>query len=219
MNQLVASIVPLSLGAMVSPTVLTAVVLVLSGKVRPLARAWAFVGGATAILLVLTVAAPLLAHAAEHVNHLYFDGFDVALGLLLLALGVRGLLTHKRSPEQRAPKSAEPQAHLGAFAAFGVAMIGTDLSSLVLYVAALKEIARAHVVSGAKVAIVLVPFVAVLLPALVPVLISTVAPRGSQRILAPVAAWVGKYSKVLTVAISFGFGVYLLAKGIPPFFR
>lgn len=219
MNQLAASVIPLSLGAIVSPTVLTAVVLVLSGKVSARARAWAFLGGATAILILLTFAAPVIAKASAHVNHLVFDGLDVVLGLLLLALGVRALLVPKRTAEQRAPKSTEPKAHLAEFAMFGVAMIGTDLSSLVLYVAALKEIARAHVLLGAKLAIVLVPFVAVLLPALVPVLIATVAPRQSQRVLTPLAAWVGRYSKALTVAISLGFGVYLLAKGIPPFVR
>lgn len=219
MNQLLASVLPLSLGAMVSPTVLTAVVLVLSGKVSPRARAWAFVGGATAILAAITVSAPVMARAFARVNPRVLYGFDAGLGVLLFALGVWTLVRPKQTAEKKAPKPTEPKPHLPEYALFGVVMIGTDFSSLVLYIAAMKEIAKAHLILGEQVAIVLIPFVAVLLPALVPAIVGSVAPRASERLLAPVAGWVGKYSKPITVVISLVFGVYLMAKGIPPLLR
>lgn len=220
MNQLVARVVPLSLGAMVSPTVLTAVVLVLSSRVSPRARAWSFVAGATAVLLAFTLAAPLLARAFSHVSPRVFDGVDTGLGLLLLALGVWQLVRPTPTAEKRAPKAApKPAPRLPEYALFGVVMIGTDFSSLVLYVAALKEIARATVAVADKIAIVLLPFLAVLVPALLPALVGTLAPRAADRMLTPLAAWVGRYAKAITVAISLGFGAYLLAKGLPPLLR
>lgn len=216
MNQLAATVVPLSLGAMISPTLLTAVVLVLSGRVAPRARAWSFNAGAATILLAFTLAVPLLVRTFGATNPRLVDGVDVGLGVLLLGLGVWTLVRRKPSASatRRAPKkTAAATPSLGEYFAFGAAMIATDFSSLVLYVAAIKDISRAHIVVGARLAVALLPFIAVLAPALVPALFGTVAPRESDRLLRPVAAWVGKYAKTITVAVSLVFGVYLIAKG------
>lgn len=222
MNQLAATVVPLSLGAMVSPTLLTAVVLVMSSRVSPRARAWSFNAGAAVILLAITLAIPLLVKAFGATNRRVVDGIDVGLGVLLLGLGLWTLVRRKPGvpATRRAPKSAaEHKRSLGEYFVFGAAMIATDFSSLVLYVAALKDISRAHVVVGTRVAVALVPFLAVLVPALVPAIFGTVAPRETNRLLKPFSAWVGRYAKTITVAISLVFGVYLIAKGVPPLLR
>lgn len=220
MNQLMASVLPLSLGATVSPTVLTAVVLVLSAPLAPRARAWAAVVGAAVAMLVLTVAAPLVAKALHSVNPVVIDRVDVVGGALLLLLAGWNVF-RRRSATESATKRAPARASTGKprlpeYFVFGVILIATDFSSTILYLAALKDIASAHLTSAETLAVLAIPFFAVLAPALIPVALSTLAPHQSDRVLKPLAAWTGKHSKVITVAIAVMFGAYLLARGLPP---
>ena len=220
MNQLLASVVPLSLGAAISPTVLTATVLILSGRVAPRARAWAAVAGATATMVALTLAAPVVARAIHSVKPVIIDRVDVVGGVLLLALAAWNLLrrprTAKRGDHGQSSDAAGTKARLAEYFGFGVVLIATDFSSTILYLAALKDIASAHVAYGAKLAVLAIPFLAVLAPALVPAALATLAPRASDRVLKSLAGWTGKHSKAITVGIATVFGIYLLARGLPP---
>jgi threonine/homoserine/homoserine lactone efflux protein len=218
-----ASVLPLSLGAAVSPTMLTAIVLVLSGQVAPRERAWTTVAGATAAMLALTIAAPLVARALHSVNPIVIDRVDVIAGVLLLLLAVWNLTRKPNAADdakKRAPSPASSgKRRLAEYFAFGIILIATDFSSTILYLAALKDIGYAHVAYALRLAVLVIPFFAVLAPAVVPAALASLAPRASDRALKPLAAWTGRHSKVITVAIAVVFGVYLLAKGLPPLFR
>jgi threonine/homoserine/homoserine lactone efflux protein len=220
MSQLMTAVIPLSLGAAVSPTLLTAVVLVLSAAVAPRARAWATVAGGAVAMLALTVAAPLVARAMHSVKPAVIDRADVVLGVLLLLLAGWNMFRSPNAAEsakKRAPVGgAGAKAHLAEYFGFGVVLIATDFSSTILYLAALKEIAYARIPPTEMLAILAIPFFAVLAPAVIPAALSSVAPRQSDRALKPLAAWMGGHSKVITVAISVVFGIYLLARGLPP---
>ena len=220
MDSLLATVIPLSLGAIVSPTVLAAVVLVLSMPVAPRARAWAMVFGATAALVALTVAAPYAAQAMRSVNPLTMHWVDVAFGVVLLGLALRaGLRKHDatHTAKHKAPaEDSTKRPRLPEFALFGIALLATDLSSTVLYLAALKAIGDSHLPDVQQLAVVAIPFFAVLAPAIVPTFLSTVAPKKSDALLKKVAAWTGAHSKAITVTICVVFGVWLLAKGLPP---
>jgi hypothetical protein len=223
MGPLLATVIPLSLGAMVSPTLLAAIVLVLSMPIAPRARAWAVVAGATVAMLVLTLAAPIAAQAMRSVKPMDMHWADVILGVLLLALAASTLLRKhnaSQAAKHRAPVAGStPHARLFEFAMFGIVLIATDFSSTVLYLAAMKDIGQAHIPMTAKAAVLAIPFVAVLAPALVPTFLSSVAPKQSDALLEKTAAWTGDHSKAITVAICVIFGVYLLAKGLPPLLR
>jgi len=219
MAQLMSTVIPLSLGAAISPTLLTALVLVLSGRVAPRMRAWATVGGAALTLFALTLAAPVVAQALHSVKPVIIDRVDVLGGVLLLALAARNVLRKhdtSESAKKRAPRTASDKAHLLGYLGFGVVLIATDFSSTILYLAALKDIASANIATAEKYALVLIPFSAVMAPALIPTALSTLAPRLSDRALKPVAAWTGAHSTAITVAICAVFGVYLIVRGLLP---
>ena len=223
MNQLMTAVIPLSLGAAVSPTLLTAIVLVLSASEAPRARAWVAVAGGAVAMLALTIAAPLVAKAMRSVKPSVVDRSDVILGVLLLLLA-GWTLFRKRDASESAKKhaptgTASAKPRLAEYFGFGVVLIATDFSSTVLYLAALKEIAGAHLPSPETLAVLAIPFFAVLAPAVIPAALSTVAPHQSDRALKPLSAWMGRHTKVITVAISVVFGVYLLARGLPPLLR
>ena len=222
MNELLAKTIPLALGAMVSPTLLTAAILVLSGKVSPRSRSWAFVAGGAATLAAFTVLIPWLAGALKSVGPGVVQSADVVFGVLLIAVAIRKLLKRKDpdGEKTRPPKhEGAPAPHLWAYFGFGALMIATDASSLVLYVAILKEAAVAKAPDAARIAAVALGYLAVLLPALVPVAFATIAPAQTDRVLTPLGAWSQKHATAITVTICLIFAAYLLAKGLVPLVR
>jgi hypothetical protein len=222
MNELFAKTIPLALGALVSPTLLTAVILVLSGKISPRSRSWAFVAGGAAALVAFTVAVPWVAQLMKSVSPRAIQSADVVFGLLLLAVAVRKILKRKgpSGDTARAPKHQATSApRLGEYFGFGALMIATDASSLVLYIAILKEAVTSDAPSTARLVAVAIGYIAVMLPALVPAVVATVAPAQTDRVLKPLGAWAQKHSTAITVVICVVFGVFLLAKGLAPLIR
>jgi hypothetical protein len=202
---------------------LAAIVLVLSMPVSPRARAWAAVGGCVVAMLALTVAAPLAAQALHAVRPVEMEWADVGFGALLLVLALRTSL-RKHDATTRAKKrtpagGAAVGPRLAEFALFGVVLIATDFSSTILYLAAMKEIGLAHISTAEGIAVLAIPFIAVLVPAIVPTAASTFAPQQTDKGLKRVSAWTGAHSKAITVAICLIFGAYLLAKGLLPLLR
>lgn len=218
MNELFAKTIPLALGAMVSPTMLTAVILVLTGKVSPRARSWAFVAGGSLALLAFTLAVPWIASAMHSVSREAIAWADVILGVLLLAVAVRKVLLRNRPEKSRAPKHpATKSPHLLEYGGFGAIVVATDASSLVLYIAIMKEAVNPGPPVDARLAAVAIGFLAVMIPALVPAIIASVAPAQTDKLLVPLGAWAKKHSAAITVVICVAFGGYLLFKGIAPF--
>ncbi len=114
MNELLAKTVPLALGAMVSPTLLTAAILVLSGKISPRGRSWAFVAGGAVALAAFTVLVPWLAGLLKSVGPDVIRSADVVFGVLLLAVALRKL-SQAQGPGRR--YRARTQARRNASAA------------------------------------------------------------------------------------------------------
>jgi threonine/homoserine/homoserine lactone efflux protein len=155
----------------------------------------------------------------KSVNPLALHWADIVFGLILLGLAVRKLITRNRpsGDAKRAPKhQASSSPHLGGYFGFGAVMIATDASSLVLYIAIMKEAATAHAPDAARAAAIAIGYVAVMLPALIPACIATLAPKQTDSVLKPLGAWAKKHSTAITVVICVVFGVYLLVKGVTP---
>jgi hypothetical protein len=222
MDELFAKTVPLALGAMVSPTLLTAVILVLSGKLSPRARSWAFVAGGAAALGVFTILVPWLAGLLKSVNPVAIDSVDTVFGVLLLLVAARKVLTRKKTDavSARAPRHQQtPAPHLGEYFGFGAVMIATDASSLVLYIAIIKEAIQSSAPQPARMSAVALGYVAVMLPALIPAALATVAPKQTDKVLKPIGGWATRHSATITVVICIVFGAYLMVKGLSPLLR
>jgi hypothetical protein len=218
MNGLLAIVIPLSLGAAVSPTVLGVVVLTLSCKVAPRARAWAETAGVTVGLVLVTVLVALLAQwlAKVRPNPTLIASTDIVFGVALLGLAVYTAL-RRTAPSARSRVNKGPAdsagAALPAFFGIGLLLLATDASSLVLYVPAMKDIAQSSLGRGAKVAVAAIPFFAVIAPALLPTALASAAPKTADRLLKPFGAWVEAHSKQITMGIEIVFGVALVLKG------
>jgi hypothetical protein len=244
MGPLIARTLPLAIGGAISPVLLVAVVLLLSGGHRPRLRAAAFAIGNIAALVVLTVVVATLFHSIGHTG----TGptttgavVDLTLGVLLILYGLGRLAelayrgTHRdpvegddgaggagTGTEAQAGASAERQGGaspgprrggpVGALA-LGFALMATNVSTVALYLAALKDIGQARVDDVERIVTITVVILVVMVPVVVPLGLTVVAPRSSTRILAGVRAFVDRYRSLITGGFVTVFGMLLLVKG------
>lgn len=214
MDALLAKLIPLAFGAAISPTILAVVILILGSPVRPRFRIAVFGGGALAVLVVVGIAGLValtntVSKAAQKNDAEAI--FDLALGLILLALATRTALRHSKPQTKSHDRSRRTgvKATLG----LGVLMMSTNITTLVLYIAALKEIDAAKVGAFDE-AIALTILIAIaMLPILLPMAIYQIAPRTAQRILSRIGAFTDHHKRTISLTVLTVFGLYLLLKG------
>ena len=212
---LLAKVLPLAIGAAISPTILVVVLLVLGGKAHPRARGAAYTAGVVAVLAVLTaVSLTLLRHSVTNrgSSSSFYAWIDLGFGVLLALLGFRALV-HTPKPKSPRVESTDPRAHLGRFFGIGVAMMLTNFSTIVLYVPAMKDVAIASVGFAAKAATVAIVLAFAAAPAWVPVVWDTVAPTTAGRALGGLNSFLARHQKTVSVTVCFVFAVYLVVKG------
>ena len=228
MGSLLARTIPLGFGAAVSPVLLVFIVLLLSSPCRPRLRATAFAAGAAAVLVAIAVIIlSAVHHAAPTVKNAGTQGaaIDFALGLLLAVFGVGKLIEYLRHRANLAPVPASdrrggsaPPKHarggtVGA-AIEGVALMATNITTLALYVAALKDVAIDRVSVGDRIVTSVILTVLALLPVLLPLGIAVAAPRASDHVLTAVNRFVTRYRDLIMAGFFGGFGLYLVIKAL-----
>lgn len=220
MAALLASVLPLAVGAAISPTLVALQLMVLTGATKPVARAWALALGSAFVLgafsvLGLTVLNRL--HPAEHDHHSLRGAVIMftAAGLLGV-LAVRSIARRPTSAEQQTSHTAERLANAPTAWFVGVGALGmvVNFSTLLLFVPALHEITRSPVdLAGRSVAFTVL-FVITLLPVLLPVgLVTVVGPR-ADPVLAATHRFVSGHARQIGVVIEVVFAVYLVARGL-----
>ena len=235
MGHLIARTLPLAIGGAVSPVLLISVVLILSGGHRPRQRALAFAVGNVAALLVVTVLVATLFHSVGHTGTgptTAGSVVDITLGVLLVLLGLGRLAelayrgSHRDAGEPADVADAANAATgggrggrggrggtLGSLA-LGFALMATNVSTVALYLAALKDVAEARVDNLARLVTIAVVVAVVMVPVVVPLLLTVVVPGASTRILAGVRSFVTRYRSLITGLFLLAFGTVLLIKGV-----
>jgi hypothetical protein len=217
-DSLLAIVVPLALGAAISPTLFALEVLVLSGRHHPVARAWALAGGAAAVLIAFSaVGLTLLQNLHSRHHHSPADAsIDLVAGVLLALLAARALHPRKTAAESHHYRTQRRLADMPTILFVGVGGLGmlVNFSTLMLFLPALHEISRSSVSLAGKGATWLILVVITLLPVLIPVtLVVILGPRASLS-LDRINTFVGGHSRQITVTIEVLFAVVLIWKGI-----
>src|SRR5665213_1075926 len=215
MGQLLFAVLPLALGAAVSPTLLALQLLVLSGPTHRLARAWALALGAALVLAAFSL---LCVTALQHVrpHHAHRSATDatilIASGVLLGALAVRSRLRRPTPGEKHTSKTAERMATAATPWFIGVGAFGmvVNFSTLLLVLPAVHEITHSSASSADRV----VAFVVLYLIVLLPVVLATVLGSRADPMLSATHQWVGRNARTIGTVIEALFAVYLLVKGI-----
>ncbi|MDP4014204.1 MAG: GAP family protein [Candidatus Nanopelagicales bacterium] len=213
MTSLEAEVVPLALGAAVSPTLLGLQLLILSGAIRPVARAWSFALGvaiaAGAYMFVLATVAATVTLSSTHMSETE-RLIKLAAAALLLLLGVRALRRGKDQGKPPAKTAARlKNAGLGTFVAVGLTGMVTNFSSVVLILPATHDImnsATSLVTQGLMLALV---FFCTLAPVILPALAVTLMGSRSDRWLSAMNRFTRSHAKQINAAIAFLFAALL----------
>jgi Sap, sulfolipid-1-addressing protein len=215
MSRLLAQVVPLAIGAALSPTLLVVVIVMLTGESRPRVRAAALVAGAGVVLVAMAVAIQLGIgkglHGARHSDA--SAAVDLVLGALLITVSI-GELIHRATHGPKEPSTDERSTGGPVRAGLlGVSLMAVNVSTLVLYVAALKAIHVARITNSERVLVTALVIGIILLPLVLPIALAALFPSAADPLLRRIGIMLTKYGAWLAAAIFLAFGVYLVVKG------
>ncbi len=220
MAALLASVLPLAVGAAISPTLLALQLLVLTGETRPLARAWALSGGAALVLAVFSILGVTVLnhlHPGRHGHPSLRDAviLFIAAGLLTF-LALRSLHERPTPAEQQTSRTAGRLQHAPTSWFVGVGALGmlVNFSTLILFLPALHEITRSSVDAEGRAVAFAVLFVVTLLPVLAPVAVVSLLGERAQPALRATHTFVSDHARRIGMVIEVVFAVYLTLKGI-----
>ncbi len=213
-------VLPLALGAAMSPSFLAMQVVVLtSGSPGALRRGWALAAGSMSMLLFISFGGlSLLAQLPDFQTgqpSWAEAGILLLAGLALLAIAI--LVTRRpahRHAGRRSSLARVVDAGPSVLFGIGAARLAVNASTLALYIPALHVITNSTADPVAKVLCFLMLFAITETAVVGPVLAVTVMGDRAKPILQNIHAAIEKRSRVLTIATCAGFGVLLVGLGV-----
>lgn len=169
MGHLLGIVLPLALGAAITPTIVGVQVLTLSAPRSPLKRAWLLAAGCAVVLLVESAIALALGGGTGWSDGSSTPGAIVKLvaAALLVLVGVRTL--HRRGKDEAPSPAKRPdERRLGRSFALGAGLMATNFSSLILYFPAMHEIGSSDAGASAQIVTFVLVFAITMLPAVGP---------------------------------------------------
>lgn len=218
MSDLLTKILPLAVAGAISPTVLAVGLVVLSEKRYPKLRGLAFLAGTTSVVVAISLLVVFVFGAAvpdsQKGSNSDLSGYiDLAFAALLLGLAAFTFARRKRPRRKRKTSSGEPGRRLGRFYAVGLVMMLSNLTTMAVFLPALKEIAIDRVADADRLVAMVVVDVIVLIPAWLPVGLYLVSPRTARRLLDPLNEFLERHRTAVGVGICLVFAGYLTYLG------
>ena len=219
LGELLTKVLPLAIGAAISPVVLTLQVLTLAKNRFPQRRTWAIAAGCAVVACGWAAVALLATNktgAAHSGTPSATSGvLALAFALLLVGLGVHSLTNRadddapKPEPEgdgQR-PRSLE-------FFVIGLGVMVTNFTSFLLFFPAVHAIGISDADETARVIALVVLMGITLIPAYVPPLVVTVLGARAKAGLDRLGGFVTRHHAAINATICFVFAAYLAVRGI-----
>jgi len=215
-----AQLLPLAVGAALSPTLLVMQLVILTGDARALTRAWALAAGRMASLLAITIGgASLLARLPDFDTGLTASPAAgvilVVAGAVLLALAVRAV----RRPASPDPSDSSGRAQRlidappASLFVLGAAWMLINASTLALYIPGLHVVSRSDVSWPARLSGIAVLYLAAAAAALGPPLALSVFGETIRPRLERVQAWMERNGRTIGLVVSVVFGVAMCVAG------
>ncbi len=220
MSALLLSVLPLAIGAAISPTLLALQLLVLTGSTKPVARAWALAAGSALVLAVFALLGLTLLnhlHPAEHHHHSVHGAVVMFIAAALLAaLAVRTLRRRPMPADEHTSRTAGRLQTAPTYWFVGVGAVGMVLnfSTLVLFLPALHEITRSTTTMADRVVAFAVLYVITLTPVVAPVTLVALLGDRATPALEATHRFVTRHSRQIGIAIEVVFAAYLTLRGI-----
>ena len=209
MQEAFLQILPLALAATISPTGLLLVMAILSGKDNPRRKALEFILGALLFLICLNqVLTRFFPTAFDRTGNPHASAMvDIGLGVLIVLIVAKGIFFPKKKKAEKEKKRKQPYFIIGFF------FMIVNTSTLIPFIAASKIISDAKL--GSIDEIVLDVFLIVVTMALItlPVAVSYLLPKQSEKILAPISSFMDRHGKMLARLVLLAIAVYLIIHG------
>lgn len=211
MGQLLAQIVPLGLGAMISPMLLVIQILTLTGKTKPVRRAAAITLGAGLALAGITVVLLTIASGIDlGTKHTADPTSAIVKGicaLALLGLGIRNVARRRTSSAHHPNRLASAKTR--AFFVAGLLGMVSNVTSLVLYIPAMHIVYNARVTTADQGIAIAIMYLLTMLPLLAPLAVAVALGPKSADVLAAMNRFVTKHSSDINAGLCFVFAAYL----------
>lgn len=214
MSNPIITVLPFAVGAMISPFVLTVQALILASGIQPKLRGWLYTLGCTAFTIVFIVAvyAGLSRVATGNTTPSpVLRAIEITIGILLLVLTVR-VLMHKHRPGndhetrvQHMVQTAKPW----SFFIVGLAVMATDLSSLIILVPGVRAVQETQAAFSLQAIALVIALVFTLMPALLPVALATAFGQRADHFLISLNRFVTNNSRFLTAGICVILAIFL----------
>jgi threonine/homoserine/homoserine lactone efflux protein len=210
-SDLLPGLLVLAVGGSIAPPLLLLTILFLGSR-RPLPNAGALALGYFTVCAVIGISGLLLFGDAGGAVSTVGRVISVAVGALLLVLGLRSMLDAP-DPDPSPPAWMDSMSPPRAFV-FGVALFPLQVKNLAIFVACLNLIIASSLgPEGGIVALGLVLLIFAL-PILVLIGLYAAAPGRAQAVLGSLRAWMGRHNRAITVVICFVFGTFFLVRGL-----
>jgi threonine/homoserine/homoserine lactone efflux protein len=209
------SLLPLGIGAAISPWPTTVTIMFLSTG-RPLAKALAYLIGYSAVLVAIGIFALTVFGGGDYEggdrSSAVGGTLDVVFGILFLVLALKLWL---KAPDPSAPPprwmSAFESINIGGAFLLGVFMMVTNFSTLPLYIAGLKELVTANLNPAGNLFALVLFILLIVVELLVPTVVYARSPRRGGELLDGARQWLEKYNRVISICIFVFYGILLLA--------
>ena len=213
MTDTIARILPLAVAAAVNPMAICVVIAVLSRSRKAATEISAGFSFVFLVFGVLVIAVGLRLSAGPG---LVSAIIDIVAGLALGFLGVRSITKRRREAAAGAAQRKRHPRRLGLAGclAAGVVLAITDVSSLIPYGVALKDISLSPI-DGLEAAVADAIFLIVALsPIVLPVILTYAAPSQAKKVLDPVNRTLTRHGDLITGVVLLLITAYLLFKGV-----
>jgi hypothetical protein len=215
MEGLLTRIVPIALGAAISPVVLIVNVLLLGSKTRPIARAAWYSIGCAIIIIGFGIAGVTVISGVSTAPRTVAAVIHLTVGTASLLFAARAVIRGPHPPPKSEDVAPEHERDKPAwrFVFAGLGAMGINMTTLVLYLSLDAEIVRAQLSTLDDAIALVISDVLILLPAWLPLLLTIFAPRVAHRVFGPLNDFLTRHKWAIEIIVPGGFAVYLLTLG------
>jgi hypothetical protein len=214
MSAFLPQIVVLALGGSIAPPLLLLTILSL-GSERPLPNAIALALGYFTTCAAIGIAGLALFDGAGSAASTSGRVIGVAVGALLIVLGLRSLL-NAPDPDAQPPRwmasihSMSPPRAFG----FGMALFPIQIKNLAIFVACIELIVASSLSLQSSIVALGLVLVIFAIPVLTLVVLYALVPLRASDVLGSLRTWMEKNGRAITVVLCFLFGAFFLLRGL-----
>lgn len=214
MIDLLAKVLVLGFASAFSPVIFGVAISLLASKQHLVKRGAAYLAGAIVTAAILCVAGAAIGQqSVSALNPKSVAYIDLMLGSLFIGFAIFEWVHKDKERKINTSKRA------GVFKWFALSFLMniTNFDAELLYLTEVKEIFQANVQLIVEIPLLAVGTFFFLSPIIIPFAAYIVMPAKASKVLEPVGSIMKRYGILIVSLIFFGFGAYLLFKGITAF--